>query len=959
MSEKNKSEKEHIIEIKNELLDEEKLDEKDNIKNDLKSEKIKKIINNEDNKNKKGLENIEYTKIVGNYLLFDQIGMGSFSKVTKAIHLITEQIVAVKILEKEKIEDEIDVERIIREIEILKAIMHPNIAQMYETYSTVHNIYLMMEYIEGGDLFDYITNNSFLPEPIACNIYRQIISVLEYLNQMGISHRDIKPENILLDKEHKNIKFIDFGLSNYCKDKELLQSSCGSPCYASPEMLSGKPYRGVTTDLWSSGIVLYSMLVGSLPFDDQEIQKLYEQIKLGKFYLPSTLSLEAIDLLKKLLEVNPKKRITLKQIKEHPWFSLAQNPLYKGIIYNYDNDNNFPYDNKVISYVINEYYKDDKKINKDKLIEMIQKHESNQYTATYYLTKKYVLKIEDNDFEIYMKKENNNKIILKLETNENFNNENNENKNIKTLQEKEKDLSKIDKDAFTDRLNKRCNTQENMTKNLNKNQEKDNKEKFVIHTCNNNKENNMDKNKENNNKINKIRDGLINTKNEIPKLDLRNINLIPINQNNNSNNKPLTTRGISPPNDLNTIFSNNNNNPINILKTEENENLFQFKNMNLYKDNKNKIRKEILNLDNKILYYTNRNNSKDKKRDVIPSLSKTHENIHSERGKFNQTKSNRPVINEDLKTENNIVIRKKANSHRKKFFNMIPKLNISNTINGNNYKKHMNSHTLNYSNNKDNYINLNNNNFKVKNNYNSFNYNNIINKDKNSIYSYLNTDVSKYKEKGARRRNLSKNITNQIKNYKTCDSRNNNNNILFANKLGLLSKINLKNNLNNNIITLNINNNNYNSELKNLSRNSKIDEIYMTKTLEKNNYLISQRNLEQKNANNRIRNNGNIKNYKGVLNLKATEKNKKWKLNNEGNNLNLKTNDTNFSNNSNNFRNNNFGINQNFINKCYMNNGNIINNNNNIILNIQNYYNKKNTKKFDSNSINKVILNKK
>ena len=208
-----------------------------------------------ENINQLDLKNNEFTKKIGNYILFEQIGMGSFSKVTKGIHLITEQIVAVKILEKEKIEDDIDIERIIREIEILKTIMHPNIAQMYETYSTIHNIYLMMEYVEGGDLFDYITNNLYLPEQKACHIYRQIISVLEYLNKMGISHRDIKPENILLDKNHTNIKFIDFGLSNYCKNKELLHSSCGSPCYASPEMLSGQPYLGSTTDLWSSGVV--------------------------------------------------------------------------------------------------------------------------------------------------------------------------------------------------------------------------------------------------------------------------------------------------------------------------------------------------------------------------------------------------------------------------------------------------------------------------------------------------------------------------------------------------------------------------------------------------------------------------------------------------------------------------------------------------------------------------------
>jgi len=379
-----------MLEIKKEEdCDDNKKESRENNSNRSENDKIykKEIIHNGLN-NKRSFEEINFSKIIGNYLLFDIIGMGSFSKVTKAVHLVTEQIVAVKILEKEKIEDEVDIERIIREIEILKTIKHPNIVQMYETYSTVHNIYLMMEYVEGGDLFDYITSNTYLSEDIACNIYRQIISVLEYLNEMGISHRDIKPENILLDDEHKNIKFIDFGLSNYCKNEELLQSSCGSPCYASPEMLSARPYKGGMTDIWSSGVVLYSMLVGSLPFDDQEIHKLYEQIKIGKFYLPSSLSLEAIDLLKRLLEVNPNKRITIKEIKEHPWFNMGNNPLYKGIVISNNKETKFPYNNKAISFVIKEYYSQDPKINEEKLIEMVEKHESNQYTATYYIAKK-------------------------------------------------------------------------------------------------------------------------------------------------------------------------------------------------------------------------------------------------------------------------------------------------------------------------------------------------------------------------------------------------------------------------------------------------------------------------------------------------------------------------------------------------------------------------------------------
>ena len=394
-------------------------------------EKEPNINGNEEPKVEK--EKTEYTKKIGNYILFDQIGMGTFSKVTKAIHLITSQQVAVKILDKEKIEDEIDLERIIREIEILKNIHHPNIAQMYETYSTIHNFYLMMELVSGGDLFDFISENSCLSENLSCHFFRQLISVLDYLISMGITHRDIKPENILLDEKHQNIKVIDFGLSNYCEDDELLGSSCGSPCYASPEMLSGNPYRGVKTDIWSAGVVLYSMLVGSLPFDDHELYNLYEQIKTGKFYLPSTLSLEAIDLLKRILQVDPKKRIGIDDIKKHPWFNIEKNPMYKGINISKEK---FPCNKDVVKFILDNYFYDEKEINFDMVVDMVEMHACNKYTSTYYLTKYNILEIDDecsiidDDYTEDKNEGNNDNNINALINNINLGNHNNHNLNI-------------------------------------------------------------------------------------------------------------------------------------------------------------------------------------------------------------------------------------------------------------------------------------------------------------------------------------------------------------------------------------------------------------------------------------------------------------------------------------------------------------------------------------------------
>ena len=417
-----------------------KENEKDNNKeNEIKEkEKKEKKDKKEGNEEKeKDEDEKEYSKKIGDYILFEQIGQGTFSKVTRAFHIITEQIVAVKILDKQKIEDEIDIERIIREIEILRSISHPNISQMYETYSTVHNFYLMMEYVEGGDLFDFISDNCFLPENKACFFFRQLISVMEYLSELGISHRDIKPENILLDKNHENIKVIDFGLSNYCMEHELLHSSCGSPCYASPEMLSGNPYSGISTDLWSAGIVLYSMLVGALPFDDQELHKLYEQIKLGKFYIPSTLSLEAIDLLKRILQVDPNKRIKMKELKEHKWFNIEENPMYKGVNIFYEH---LPCDTKVVQYVIKKYFSNDQDISLYSYIKMIHMHACNKYTATYYLVKKYILKVEDKHA---IRKTKQNKNIDNKDDKSNDKNNDKPNKNIdnnninKDIKEKE------------------------------------------------------------------------------------------------------------------------------------------------------------------------------------------------------------------------------------------------------------------------------------------------------------------------------------------------------------------------------------------------------------------------------------------------------------------------------------------------------------------------------------------
>ena len=197
-------------------------------------------------------QNITHKK-VGNYVLLDTIGKGTFSKVSLGTHLLTNQTVAIKIMQKDKIKDKVDMERINREIYILKLTSHPNISQMYEIVSTKNNFYLVMEYINGGDLFDYIYNENKLSEEKACSLFRQIISCVEYLSRLGICHRDIKPENILLNKNKTKVKLIDFGSSSYFGS--CIFSYIQSRYYRAPEVILGLPYNSAI-DMWSVGCVL-------------------------------------------------------------------------------------------------------------------------------------------------------------------------------------------------------------------------------------------------------------------------------------------------------------------------------------------------------------------------------------------------------------------------------------------------------------------------------------------------------------------------------------------------------------------------------------------------------------------------------------------------------------------------------------------------------------------------------
>jgi 5'-AMP-activated protein kinase catalytic alpha subunit len=257
---------------------------------------------------------------VGQYVLSKTIGKGTFGKVKLGVHNLTNEKVAVKILEKDKIQDVNDVERVAREIHILKMIRHPNIIQLYEIIETPKQLYLIMEYAQGGELFDYIVANQRVKETEACSFFNQIIAGVEYLHKLNIVHRDLKPENLLLT-HNKQIKIVDFGLSNTYKNGETLKTACGSPCYAAPEMIAGKRYFGSQVDIWSCGVILYALICGYLPFEDPNTTNLYKKILNGEFKIPKFLSKDAQNLLTCVLNTDPEKRYQISDIRKHSWYN--------------------------------------------------------------------------------------------------------------------------------------------------------------------------------------------------------------------------------------------------------------------------------------------------------------------------------------------------------------------------------------------------------------------------------------------------------------------------------------------------------------------------------------------------------------------------------------------------------------------------------------------------------------
>ena len=352
-------------------------------------------------------------EMFGDYIIRRTIGKGTFSKVKLGINSKNNKRVAIKILEKSKIKEKEDLERTIREMAILKNFNHPNVIQTYEIHETKESYLIIMEYCEGGELFNYIVKNDNLSEEESSFFFYQIVNGLEYIHSKGIIHRDLKPENLLLTSNHK-LKIIDFGLSNFFNGKKLLSTPCGSPCYAAPEMVSGEKYNGFYSDIWALGIILFAMTCGYLPFEDKDNDVLFQKIINCDIEFPDFLSFICKDLIIKILNTEPEERIKIKDIKKHKFYLMGKK------IY----EDKFKYENE--SFNIENYFSNvinsnngnniNNNINNSNNNNFNSKNNKNNNTITHHIPTKPILteyNLELNGYNLYNDYFKNGKIMLK------------------------------------------------------------------------------------------------------------------------------------------------------------------------------------------------------------------------------------------------------------------------------------------------------------------------------------------------------------------------------------------------------------------------------------------------------------------------------------------------------------------------------------------------------------------
>lgn len=435
------------------------------------------------------------------YIISKTIGKGTFGKV-KLVYDVNnlQEIYACKLLKKSNIKNKNDYLRLKRELLILTNVDHPNIIKIYEIIENNEVYFIIMEYCKSGELFNYIVKNKRLSEEISAFFFYQLINGINYLHNQGICHRDLKPENLLLSKNYK-LKIIDFGLSNFKTEGELLETPCGSPCYASPEMVRGYSYDGFGIDIWSCGIILYAMICGFLPFEEDENDEynetLFKNIVKCDIEYPSELISEtAEDLLKRILVKEPDKRIKIEDIKKHQFYLMGQEIYRNKFRLNENNDysyikaNNFNEQiNKLFIEFNKEHYKnyDDKKYNHNILnyninenneisniinkgLEINKKEESKksdkEYKPSIFMYPNILENLNDLIIQVKKNKINNimRKLVQKKNKLKNIDSIKDNNKNNDLIEDKKNNISY--NELSTNKIDKNNNVQEQESKNI-------------------------------------------------------------------------------------------------------------------------------------------------------------------------------------------------------------------------------------------------------------------------------------------------------------------------------------------------------------------------------------------------------------------------------------------------------------------------------------------------------------
>ncbi|KAG0498061.1 hypothetical protein HPP92_002752 [Vanilla planifolia] len=266
-------------------------------------------------------------KKVGKYEVGRTIGQGTFAKVKFARNSETGEVVAMKVMAKSTILKHKMVNQIKREISIMKIVRHPYIVRLHEVLASKTKIYIILELIVGGELFDKIVHLGKLPEYEARQYFQQLIDAVDYCHSKGVFHRDLKPENLLLDSRG-NLKVSDFGLSALPQQGVgLLHTTCGTPNYVAPEVLRNQGYNGSAADVWSCGVILFVLMAGYLPFDETDLATLFRKINAAEYSVPSWFSAGARSLIYRLLDPNPNTRAHVEGIREDVWFKVNYVPV--------------------------------------------------------------------------------------------------------------------------------------------------------------------------------------------------------------------------------------------------------------------------------------------------------------------------------------------------------------------------------------------------------------------------------------------------------------------------------------------------------------------------------------------------------------------------------------------------------------------------------------------------------